>query len=366
MRIFISSQKAHTPESAMRLPFLIPFLLTLVLLGSCERFGVLTPEMKDYSADFDSVWTNFDKYYPLFTYKHVPWKDIGNRYRPRFSSISVGDRNTLLAEMLSVLKDEHIYLQPVGGDPVVPYWNSRFARNDNEQFISSFTASISWKKENESWGWGRIAGAGYLRFKSFSGDKLDTVIFDRALDSLKFTTGLIIDVRFNGGGALPVCEEIWNRFAKHRTQVGYELYRSGPGYDDYAPRIAIEANPQGSWQYVQKVVVLTGRMSASAAEVFAQAMSELEQVTLLGDTTRGSVTAPSTFTLEDGTQYRVPIVAYFSNSGVPLEWNGVPPDIYADGGASTAEDAILEQAIKLINGGQARTQKKEPFVFRNR
>jgi hypothetical protein len=334
----------------------------LAFIVSCERSGVLAPEVKNTSADFDSVWSNFDKYYPLFTYKHIPWKDIGSQYKPKFGYIAVEERNTLLNEMLSILKDEHIYLQPVGGKPLVPYANNRFARNDNEQFIAGFTSSIGWTKENDSWGWGRVGDVGYLRFTSLTGDKVDTVIVDRVLDSLRSTKGLVIDIRYNSGGTLPVCERIWNRFAKRRTQVGYDLYRNGAGYEDYAPRIMVEANPEGSWQYLQKVVVLIGRWSASGAEIFAQSMSELEQVTLLGDTTRGSVTAPSTFVLGDGTQYRVPIVAHFNNQGIPLEWNGVPPDIYAGGVATATSDPILEQALSFINGAQSTVTKRRHLL----
>lgn len=62
--------------------------------------------------------------------------------------------------------------------------------------------------------------------------------------------------------------------------------------------------PQGGPALSQPVILLTGPLTASAAEIFTLAMRELLQVTVLGDPTAGALcviqdgTLPNRWTLE--------------------------------------------------------------------
>ncbi len=330
------------------------FILIFVsFLGGCEKNEIVSVQLqfKDYTSDFDSVWTNYDKKYPLFTYKKIDWNDIYIKYHNKFDNITLEERNNLLVNMLSVLKDEHIVLHTPDDTYIPTYINTSYQRNFNKEYITKFITSLNWHNENKNWGWGESNNIGYIRFLNFYIGNIDIVNFDKALDSLSTTSGIIIDIRKNSGGNLMLIESIWNRFTNLNLEVGYLLYRNGPSHDDYAPKNFVITNPRGEWQYLKPVILLIGRFCGSVGEILAETLSHFDNVTLIGDTTKGSVEATSDFYLSDGLQYPVPIVAYFNILNKPLEWNGVSPDIYFDPSETkndTVKDVIIEEAIRKI------------------
>ncbi len=326
--------------------------ICITLFWGCEKNQITPVESQGYTADFDSVWTNFNKKYPLFTYKKINWNNIYSEYSNKFKDISLEERNQLLIKMLTIFKDPHIVISNPVTNIGWSYAPSNLQTNFNEQFITKFISTFNWHNENDSWGWGNFDNIGYIRIIYLYSESIDTLKFDMVLDSLKNTKGLIIDLRKEYGGNLLVCEAIWNRFTNLNFEVGYLLYRNGKGHDDFAPKDYVYTIPRGNWQYLKPVIVLIGQLCGSAGEIFAQTFSNFNNSILIGDTTLGAVEAPSEFTLSDGTTYTVPIVAYYDIDGKPLEWRGVPPDIYFDPtevANNTNEDIIIEKAIDIIN-----------------
>jgi len=319
---------------------------------NCEKDNIVSSPIKDYTSDFDSVWTKFALEYPLFQYKKINWDEIYQKYNNQFTSISVEERNNILIDMLSIFKDAHIYLKTPDNKQIGQYIPANFTFNFNRQYIAHFIDSIAWHRESDYWGWSKLNNIGYIRFTDFHLGSVDSNAFDQVLDSLKTTDGIIIDIREIHGGNLNIIASIWNRFTKNKMTVGYQLYRNGPGYNDYAQLIPIITNPKDDWQYIKTVVVLTGQLCFSAGEIFAETMSHFTNVTLIGDTTFGGVEAPGLYELSDGTEYSVPIVAYLNSQKEPLEWKGVIPDIYILPSLvrnNTKKDIIIEEAINIIN-----------------
>lgn len=314
----------------------------------CQNEYIVNEQLFDFTSDFDSVWVNYDKTYPLFTYKNIDWYSIRTEHRDKFKNITEHQRNDYLASTLSVLKDGHIFINNSSNNPIPTYINHSYVRNYNEDYLNIFRSMIDWENINSSWGWGKIENIGYIRIKRLN---VDTLQFDSVLDSLRNTVGLIIDLRNNSGGTLPVCRMIWNRFTDKNIKVGYQLYRNGPNHDDFAPEISVVTSPRGDWQYSKMVVLLIGRFCISSGEILAETFSCFENAILIGDTTAGIVTAPITKQLPDGLEYSLPVVAYYNIEGIPLEWNGVSPDIYAypdELTDVTDKDVLINQAIELI------------------
>lgn len=342
MRIFLNG-----PFSTI-----ICVLITLFSFISCENDNIVSSEIEDYTSDFDSVWTKFALEYPLFEYKKINWDEIYREYNYQFTSISVEERNNKLIEILSIFKDAHIYLKTPDHEQIGQYVPPNFTINFNRQYIENFIDSIAWHRESDNWGWSKLNNIGYIRFTDFHLGSVDSNAFDQALDSLKTTDGIIIDIRELHGGNLNIVGSIWNRFTNNKITVGYQLYRNGPGYNDYAQLIPVITNPKGNWQYLKTVVVLTGQFCFSAGEIFAETMSHFANITLVGDTTFGGVEAPGLYELPDGTEYSVPIVAYLNSEKEPLEWKGVIPDIYIlplQVRNNTTKDITIEKAINIIN-----------------
>ncbi len=326
-------------------------LLFFIYLIGCQKDNTIAPVYNDYTNDLDSVWTTFELKYPLFDYSKIDWQNSYKEYKDKFTNISEDERNTLLANLLSIFKDPHIYIISSSGKGISTYNPPNFILNYDTTFLNKFISSINWHSESNALGWGIINNIAYMRITSFSPSDIDTLHFGSIIDSIENTTGLIIDLRKNSGGELPVCENIWNRFTETENIVGYQLYRNGPNHDDFAPEIPVIAKPSTGSRYLKTVVLLIGKNCFSAGELFAEAMTSFSNVTSIGDTTFGYVLAPLAYSLNDGTKYSVPIVAYLDASQKPLEWNGVSPDIYISPelvNNNSQNDSIIDNAFEII------------------
>lgn len=324
------------------------FFLFCLYIISCQNEDVVSPNLGDYTADFDTVWTTFDLKYPLFNYKNISWDLSYQQYRDQFSSITTDERNIILKNLLGIFRDAHINITTADGEIITTYPNPDFEVNFNREFLAD---SISLKMINNNWGWTINNNVGYLRIHKLTSSEIDTLVFGNIIDSLRNTEGLILDIREEYGGSVPVCKYIWNRFASEKQIVGFQQYRNGPDHDDFAPLLPVFANPSDEHSYNQSVVVLIGEFCGSAGEILANSLSYFDNVTLVGDTTMGAVEAPSEFSLSDGTKYTVPIVAYLDINYQPLEWRGVAPDIYIDPiliKNNTNRDLAIEKALEII------------------
>src|SRR5881392_459236 len=87
-------------------------------------------------------------------------------------------------------------------------------------------------------------------------------------------TGLVIDLRRNGGGSLEEAISLTGLFLK-----------SGPIVQtkDYNGSIRISSDPDAGIAYSGPLVVLTSRQSASASEIFAAALQDYGRALIVGD-----------------------------------------------------------------------------------
>jgi C-terminal processing protease CtpA/Prc len=75
------------------------------------------------------------------------------------------------------------------------------------------------------------SGLGYIHIRSFDGREDITREFDHAMDSLRDTSGLLLDIRDNSGGFGH--DEIVGRFLHKDTFVGYSYTRNGTKHDQF-------------------------------------------------------------------------------------------------------------------------------------
>ncbi|OJY22927.1 MAG: hypothetical protein BGO98_33385 [Myxococcales bacterium 68-20] len=119
---------------------------------------------------------------------------------------------------------------------------------------------------------------GYIAIRSFAQPDL-VERFDRALDALRTTRGLVIDVRNNGGGNTALARPIMGRFIQTRKQYAWMSRRAGR---QMAPRWPEFVEPRGPWTYTPPVVVLVNHWSASMAEGFPMGMHGIGRATIVG------------------------------------------------------------------------------------
>ncbi|MGR4064883.1 MAG: S41 family peptidase [Vulcanimicrobiaceae bacterium] len=121
-------------------------------------------------------------------------------------------------------------------------------------------------------------GVGYINVASF-GDANVVTVFDEALEQLKDTKALVVDLRDNSGGDTDVTLPIMGRFLTQRKQYAWMARRQGAGLGARWPEYIA---PRGPWTYRGKVVILVDRWTESVAEGFAMGLEETRGAIVVG------------------------------------------------------------------------------------
>ena len=270
--------------------------MALICLSAC----VTEDNFRDTPMDnFEALWRLIDEHYCFLDYKQVDWNAIHAKYAPQVKAAD-SDENLfeVLGNMLAELKDGHVNLYSTHN--VARYWDwyENYPRNFSEALVERYLGQ----------GY-RISGGleytiledniGYVYFGSFS-SAAGNGSLSEMLDYFSLCDGLIIDVRQNGGGELTTADRIAARFTNEKTLVGYICHKTGKGHSDFSEPEPIYLEPSERIRWQKPVVVLTNRHSYSATNYFANIMSRLPQVTLMGDQTGGGSGMPFTSELPNG------------------------------------------------------------------
>ena len=138
-------------------------------------------------------------------------------------------------------------------------------------------------------------------------------------------TGLIFDVRNNGGG-----------YTKEMVTLLDYLLPEGPLFrtKDYADKENVEYS-DASCIDVPMAVLVNGN-SYSAAEFFAAALEEYGAAIVVGQQTSGKGFYQITYSLSDGSAVAISCGRYYTPHGISLEGVGLTPEVYVDVDNETA------------------------------
>ena len=121
--------------------------------------------------------------------------------------------------------------------------------------------------------------------------------------------GIILDLRFNPGGALPQAIEVAEKFLPEKSLVVFTRGRmQGQNYDyssSAAPLI-----PAG-----MPMVVLVNYASASASEIVAGAIQDWDKGLIVGDTTFGKGSVQTLLPLDENYHLKMTTAFYYTPSG---------------------------------------------------
>ena len=332
-----------------------PLLIISILITGCEDNSV-NPGLEDYSQSFEKVWTDYDLNYSYFVDKNINWDSIKTIYEPWVREDITYDFfiNGVLKGMLTDLHDMHVSLINKYGNQIQLYYRApeiNFKYNDTfynmylHNIISTSNGMFKMAAINDS--------IGYILINHWlSQDDVSEFqqIFDNSQSFYENYKGLIIDVRPNGGGNELLARYLAGRFSTSSHIYEYRKLRNGPNYNDFTNLQPANLSPTGSWQFTKPVILLIGEACMSSNESFILMMSTLNNVTTIGDTTRGSSGNPKEYQLEDGTKYRISSwVAYKVDQSI-LEDVGIFPDITIDASMSIIDghDMVLERAIEML------------------
>ena len=307
-----------------------------------------SPPSSDLAAQFDALWSTFDREYSYFVHKRIDWNALRSEYRP--AAIAASDQTGFIAvirEMLGRLHDMHVLIRDPSGRSMPTYDPQSFVNWDRSVW-QQYIARANWTQAAADWGHGVLDGVPYIAISSW-GSSVRAADFDAAFERYRNAPGIIVDVRMNPGGNDSLAFDVAGRFARNSVVIGYVQFRNGPMHTDFGSTTTRTLNPRGSWQYTGQVLVLIGRRCASSNESFIAAMGQLPNVTLAGDRTAGATGNPGTFPLANGWAYTVSRWIEYTADHQPIEDVGLSPDVFVTTGAgdfATGRDPVLEWALK--------------------
>lgn len=334
------------------LPISVAFL---ALCGACDTVLVSAPTANHNVADFEAAWAWMDTVYPAFHFKGIDWDSIHAVYRPLAEAARGDEILQVLRDLLAVPQDGHLYFQTAGGGLLYPYLPSRLLR-DRDTF-SPILVRAYMDAPLQRTGGGVVeygsagGGVGYVRIASFDPGALRQGI-EEALDSVRHSNGLIMDVRNNNGGDQENVAAVVSHFITATLLWPQAVEVDGVPFQPWDP---IEPD-RSHYTYGGPIVVLINGASVSAAEIFAETMKQIPTVTVVGETTAGAAcndreVTPGEHTLPSGILIHIPTGCLLRYDGQPMEWNGVPPDIAVEQTAddiARGHDPQLEYALTLL------------------
>jgi carboxyl-terminal processing protease len=177
---------------------------------------------------------------------------------------------------------------------------------------------------------------GYIKIRNFS--KNTSSDLDKALEELggKGITKLILDVRNNPGGLLNQAVEVTDRFLNKENLIVYTKGRS----DEQNMRFTSHDKVAG---VSYPLIILVNGGSASASEIVAGALQDLNRAIILGTQTFGKGSVQTIIPLSDGSALRLTTARYYTPSGRVIQENGIEPDIIVE---MKPRDEIEKKNIK--------------------
>ncbi len=166
------------------------------------------------------------------------------------------------------------------------------------------------------------SGVGYINITSFKSPIADK--FKKALQELKDTPALIIDLRYNGGGSIGEVLEMAGYLIDEKRPFGKFVRRNGRTKQSLRE---FSAGRKGGQIYSNPIYVLTSKFSASGSELFSSSLQEFGRAKVIGTQTCGCLLGISRkHKLEGGGELHISDIGFLSSKGRVYEKVGVTPD----------------------------------------
>lgn len=178
------------------------------------------------------------------------------------------------------------------------------------------------------------------QFNDKTNDQFGKAVSELILDEPK---GLIVDLRFNGGGYLDIAVELLSYLLPKETPV--VLIRDKKGEE-----VKKLANGKPKLLKVP-LVVLVNEGSASASEIVAGAIADQKRGVIMGTVTFGKGTVQEVADFVGGSSMRFTIAKWFTPNGRSVDKVGLTPDIIVEVLPEDAEknyDRQKEEAAKYL------------------
>lgn len=196
--------------------------------------------------------------------------------------------------------------------------------------------SVEWRMLEEA------EGIGYVRlllFSSRTAKELTEAIQDLAAQG---ATGMVVDLRGNGGGLLDAAIDVSSRFLSGGV-VLYEVKNDG---QEKAYRVT------GGPTFAEiPLVLLVDGGTASASEIVAGALQDRGRAVLVGQKTYGKASVQQVFDLSDGSSVHITSTKWLTPDRRQIDGQGLLPDYeipISDEDRNQGRDPQLERAVQYL------------------
>lgn len=342
-------------------------VITAIFVTSCVKKEYVQEANYDFKTNYEAFWTYVNENYCFlgdnYGYtKNVDWQRVYDEMMPQVEKATTEvELLEIMGSSIDYLKDGHVWIDTkFNHRGCYTFYNDdngvRYPENYIKGLVAEKYLDYAFRTRNGH-RYGNITRDGktffYLFHDDFTKDlnKEDLEMFQPHIEK---ADGIIYDIRTNPGGNAQLSVDITGRFIKTKTLVGYQVSKTGKGYNDVSEPTALYAVPvdvNKNWAD-KKTVLLTNRDVYSTANMFACFMKEAPNVTVVGGRSGGGGGLPCTFYLPNGWAVTM------SGQKMTLDVNkvhiepGVEPDIYVtitDEDIANKVDSILEKAIEVLS-----------------
>ena len=267
--------------------------------------------------NFEVLWHTFDEHYAFFARQTVDWQATYDQYRPQVTA-AMPERALfdLLVAMLEPLQDGHVGLynppyrafsagtEPPWATSIPDYLQvirRRYLRDGvkttaNEQLFYGLVRAQHAASRHSV---GYINILSLLNFAEEA--EAEGAAIDQAMQQIladwQEVEAIIIDLRFNRGGYDDHARRIASYFAEKRRLAFFKQTRHGDAFTAPQP---FYLEPRSDTPFTRPVIVLTSRLTFSAAETLVLYLSALPHVTVIGGPTGGGLSDRLTRELPNG------------------------------------------------------------------
>jgi carboxyl-terminal processing protease len=340
----------------------ILILILSVALVGCRKLFLGEDEPNDPVNNFELFWQDFDRHYGLFQARGWDWDSIYRVYQPQVTTkITESDLWNVFKKMISYLDDSHTFIKNPSQN-----WFFQSGTEENSFIKAEFSLGIVKGKYLEVWEnipntgsndhdayiYGKVKDRD-IGYVYLSNTKIDDKDFmDYVLRQIGQHNAIILDLRNNRGGDLLVAEAIAGHFADGEHFIYTIQERNGPSHADFAEKKKYYTHIKGSEHYSEPLVVLTDKMTHSAAEFLLLHLRAFKEVTQIGDTTSGdfSLTGMRRF-LPNGWQYQYSVSMTLLPDGRSPDGIGHIPDVWIRNSAYNIQsdiDLVFEKALEYL------------------
>jgi carboxyl-terminal processing protease len=327
-------------------------------LPALPVFGETQGWKQDIALNFEAFWKILTRHFAFSKERGLDWEALYEAERAKALACQTPEALfDVCAALVAQLKDGHSGLSSGGQrfsplhfreNSLIESWfqvrkdmsvktprYEPFEKEVHAYILETLLEGKAKKAVNDKLVWSVLeSNIGYLGFHSccdfaFGGASAteELAAFEQALvqafQDFKDTAGLIIDARFNTGGLDVASLHLAGRFT---TTPRLAFRKHEVVYNQHQPAHDVLVNPVAEY-YSNPVVFLTSAYTCSAAEIATMAFRVLPTVTVMGQTTHGSLSDSMSFVLPNSWKGRLSNEIYIAADGKLYEGLGLPPHI---------------------------------------